>query len=307
MKFAATTELNGIRLTLIGHWSDLAAYYAGSDGNAWMFHTGSTYGGPWSNLGPLAKFREMFSKKHRGTLFEQGSTKTNPRPSLGSRLESKHRRPLSRAKEWSGYPDPRDPDNFWIDDKTGERVNAITGQRTQTAASRRYFQSKHQRSPRSNPALPYRPGCQVRVFSNQHGFYAVFVKQPGHWDYYTWSKNGSFFQGVMDPGKMKSMRASGYRETENVPDDLFAWIKGLFCKSSARKNPMNSLATYYDSGYKAGQASRRHDQGMVSFQTDWSRRAFALESGEDKRAAQTEWNRGYREGSGAGEKPHYFR
>jgi hypothetical protein len=32
--------------------------------------------------------------------------------------------------EWSGYPDPRDPDNYWIDDKTGERVNAWTGERT---------------------------------------------------------------------------------------------------------------------------------------------------------------------------------
>ena len=32
--------------------------------------------------------------------------------------------------EWSGHPDPNDPDNFWIDDKTGERVNADTGERT---------------------------------------------------------------------------------------------------------------------------------------------------------------------------------
>jgi hypothetical protein len=31
---------------------------------------------------------------------------------------------------WSGYPDPADPDNYWIDDKTGERVNATTGERT---------------------------------------------------------------------------------------------------------------------------------------------------------------------------------
>ncbi len=32
--------------------------------------------------------------------------------------------------EWSGSPDPDDPDNFWIDDVTGERVNAYTGERT---------------------------------------------------------------------------------------------------------------------------------------------------------------------------------
>lgn len=33
------------------------------------------------------------------------------------------------AGEWSGHPDPSDPDNFWIDDATGERVNAATGER----------------------------------------------------------------------------------------------------------------------------------------------------------------------------------
>jgi hypothetical protein len=33
---------------------------------------------------------------------------------------------------WSGYPDPADPDNYWIDDVTGERVCANTGQRFAT-------------------------------------------------------------------------------------------------------------------------------------------------------------------------------
>jgi hypothetical protein len=32
--------------------------------------------------------------------------------------------------EWSGHPDPSDPDNYWIDDATGERVNALTGERS---------------------------------------------------------------------------------------------------------------------------------------------------------------------------------
>lgn len=32
--------------------------------------------------------------------------------------------------EWTGSPCPRDPDNFWIDDATGERVCAATGART---------------------------------------------------------------------------------------------------------------------------------------------------------------------------------
>jgi hypothetical protein len=31
--------------------------------------------------------------------------------------------------QWSGSPDPADPDNYWIDDVTGERVNAHTGKR----------------------------------------------------------------------------------------------------------------------------------------------------------------------------------
>ena len=32
-------------------------------------------------------------------------------------------------KEWNGSQCPIDPDNFWIDDDTGERVNAISGER----------------------------------------------------------------------------------------------------------------------------------------------------------------------------------
>ena len=41
-------------------------------------------------------------------------------------------------KEFAGSPCPRDPDNFWIDDKTGERVNTETGERTQPANSGPY-------------------------------------------------------------------------------------------------------------------------------------------------------------------------
>lgn len=26
--------------------------------------------------------------------------------------------------EWSGHPAPDDPDNYWIDDKTGKRIKA---------------------------------------------------------------------------------------------------------------------------------------------------------------------------------------
>lgn len=41
-------------------------------------------------------------------------------------------RDLSDARfvdKWSGSPDPADPDHVWIDDDTGERVNALTGER----------------------------------------------------------------------------------------------------------------------------------------------------------------------------------
>ena len=44
--------------------------------------------------------------------------------------------PTQAVKEWSGSPDPSDPDNFWIDDVTGERVNAKTGERTQQGANK---------------------------------------------------------------------------------------------------------------------------------------------------------------------------
>jgi hypothetical protein len=34
------------------------------------------------------------------------------------------------ANRWSGSPDPCSPDDYWIDDKTNERVSAVTGERT---------------------------------------------------------------------------------------------------------------------------------------------------------------------------------
>jgi len=37
---------------------------------------------------------------------------------------------LEPETEWSGTPDPTDPDNYWLDDETGERVCAATGERT---------------------------------------------------------------------------------------------------------------------------------------------------------------------------------
>jgi hypothetical protein len=32
--------------------------------------------------------------------------------------------PQLPGHEWAGHTDPEDPDNFWVDDETGERVDA---------------------------------------------------------------------------------------------------------------------------------------------------------------------------------------
>ena len=34
------------------------------------------------------------------------------------------------VNEWSGSPDPCSPDDYWIDDKTNERVSTVTAERT---------------------------------------------------------------------------------------------------------------------------------------------------------------------------------
>ena len=38
-------------------------------------------------------------------------------------------KPATLLPEWNGSPCPLDPDSFWVDDETGERVNAETGER----------------------------------------------------------------------------------------------------------------------------------------------------------------------------------
>lgn len=61
---------------------------------------------------------------------------------------------------------------------------------------------------------------------------------------------------------------------------------------------INSIETYKEAGYKAGQASKRRDQGMVSFQQKWLTRALALETKEDAQIARDAYNEAYRQGSG---------
>lgn len=64
-RYAAESEHRGITMKLIGHWIDLAAYYSGSDGNAWMWHVCTS---SWVNQGPIAQFIEQFPKRTRGLL-----------------------------------------------------------------------------------------------------------------------------------------------------------------------------------------------------------------------------------------------
>lgn len=65
-KYSPVTEHNGIKMTLIGNWIDLAAYYSGSDGNVWVW---SFCTSGWSNEGPESEFRVTFDKRRRGKLF----------------------------------------------------------------------------------------------------------------------------------------------------------------------------------------------------------------------------------------------
>lgn len=73
-KFAAACEHNGMRLTLVGQWQDLAAYYRGDDGNAWKYQNGS-----FVNCGPYLEFAANFSKRFRGQLIEMPAPVMAPR------------------------------------------------------------------------------------------------------------------------------------------------------------------------------------------------------------------------------------
>ena len=45
-RYAKQTTHNGIKMTLVGYWQDLAAYYKGSDGNYWSYQSGFASCGP---------------------------------------------------------------------------------------------------------------------------------------------------------------------------------------------------------------------------------------------------------------------
>jgi hypothetical protein len=49
-------------------------------------------------------------------------------------------------------------------------------------------------------------------------------------------------------GCQASPGAGSGREIKSVPDDLFAWIKGLFCKGGAKANPRASQRRPFTAG-----------------------------------------------------------
>lgn len=66
-EYSNTTHHDEIAMILIGQWQDLAAYYEGSDGNAWSYQSG------WSNQGNIEAFlRRVTFRKIRGELNEYG-------------------------------------------------------------------------------------------------------------------------------------------------------------------------------------------------------------------------------------------
>jgi len=72
-RYSRTSEYSGIRMTLIGYWIDLAAYYRGSDGNAWSFGSAGSYGSRWTNCGPVEEFcARLRAGKIRGKLLADG-------------------------------------------------------------------------------------------------------------------------------------------------------------------------------------------------------------------------------------------
>lgn len=97
-------------LELVGPFDDASA--------ATDFAEGFSVDGEW-NVVPVKDDVE-FTKEHYLDAF--------PTPRTWGE-DMKPEDLMGIPKEWSGAPDPLDPDNFWIDDETKERVNASTGER----------------------------------------------------------------------------------------------------------------------------------------------------------------------------------
>jgi hypothetical protein len=75
---------------------------------------------------------------------------------------------MNELREWSGSPDPRDPDNYWIDEATNERVNASTGVRTAlTPADLKEIEEQLQRAEATG--LARCPDCGMPTIPDHQG------------------------------------------------------------------------------------------------------------------------------------------
>ena len=106
-------------------------------------------------LHPVSRGRCKLDGYHRGIVGFSGCVEVYPL------LEQRE------CGEWSGTPDPSDPDNFWVDDKTEERVNAETGERTTEALERMNGTAKTLIAEMEQPSVPNltegcQPGCACR-------------------------------------------------------------------------------------------------------------------------------------------------
>lgn len=77
-------------------------------------------------IAPLDIVRNLLGSLE--TTLDLAYTKTGAKLT-GSEETERRMEAARKFTEWRGSPDPTDPDNFWIDDDTGERVNAHTGER----------------------------------------------------------------------------------------------------------------------------------------------------------------------------------
>jgi hypothetical protein len=60
---------------------------------------------------------------------------------------------------------------------------------------------------------------------------------------------------------------------------------------------INGIGIYKDAGYKAGEARKQHDESRAKFHNDWFKRAYSLESKENRPEIQKAFNDGYKEGA----------
>lgn len=73
-------------------------------------------------------------------MLTQPTTKTSSAliwsPRQASEAKAKRMEMDAMNNEWSGSPAPEAPDEWWVDDETGEYVSAETGERMTADAAR---------------------------------------------------------------------------------------------------------------------------------------------------------------------------